>query len=259
MGKLHANIEKKLQNSFWKNGEKLDLTFKGHQGQRSWGELKDHVWLTICVSYKLFITCTVSDILTQIDRKGQNRTFRPWQMTFRANPLPPYFGTVLLSPQRRFFMQTNWQHFGFTERCLIIWLKMRKGQNPSFPTLTNDFRSYSMKTMCTRCQHSHREVPCQNRRKFISPFWRISSLKFRQWYYLIINCGGICKCILWWKWWREDHCEHQSISGSFFLTTWSLLSWARMFPYGIEMDLQHLYQCCVFFLWQRNIQPRQKL
>ena len=43
---------------------------------------------------------------------------------------------------------------------------------------------------------------------------------------------------------------------TFSLTTWSLLSLAKLLPYGIEMIVQHLCQC---FLCQCNSEPPQKL
>ena len=70
------------------------------QCQRSWGELKDHTSFTICVSYvyTLVITCIISEILTQTDRKGQNRTFRPWKMTWKAIQWnPPFYRSSILS------------------------------------------------------------------------------------------------------------------------------------------------------------------
>ena len=107
MGKPHTKIEKKLQNSFCENGKfTLIWPLKGHPRSKiiRWTERPYNIYF-MCFIQTLVITCTVSEILTQIDRKGQNMTFQPWKMTFRAIP---YFGTALRLPQRSFFMQKKW-------------------------------------------------------------------------------------------------------------------------------------------------------
>ena len=64
------------------------------------------------------------------------------------------------------------QHFGTTELCLIIWLKKAKSDLEKWP-----LKPFNENQNCTGCRHNYRDAPYQDRRKFISPFWRISSLK----------------------------------------------------------------------------------
>ena len=53
----------------------------------------------------LIISCTVSEILAEIDHKGPNWTFLTLQMTFRVIPYLSYFRAILVLQQKSYMMQ----------------------------------------------------------------------------------------------------------------------------------------------------------
>ena len=68
------------------------------QGPRSCGNLKDHIWLHICI---------ISEILAKIDHKGPNLTFVALKYCFRLNPQHSYFGPAIKSPWKSNMMQNK--------------------------------------------------------------------------------------------------------------------------------------------------------
>ena len=154
----------------------LDLTFKGHPRSKvmRWTE-RPYIIYYMCFIQTLVTTCTVSEILTQVDRKGQNRIFRPWKW-----PLEWFHSLHILAqhcyyPIEASSCKTNGQHFGTT---LSLYHNMAKNAKRAKSDLSNlekmTFRAIQWKP---GRQYKHREVSCQITRKFISPFWRKSSLK----------------------------------------------------------------------------------
>ena len=137
----------------------------------------------MCSIQTLVTICTVSEILTQIDRKDQNRTFRLWKMTFRAIPQPPYLAQHCYYPNEPSLckMPKEWA-------ALRYYWSLYDNMAENAANMAKSDLSHLVKWPLERFnedqnftgrQHNHRKVPYQNRRKFILPFWRISSLKFR--------------------------------------------------------------------------------
>ena len=72
------------------NMHHLEWPFKIIQGQRSWGQRKDHIWLPIMCFIETFgITCSCLRVLARIDHKGPNLTFltlQKWHLYWFHSP-----------------------------------------------------------------------------------------------------------------------------------------------------------------------------
>ncbi len=92
-----------------------------------------------CFIQTLVITCTVSEILAQIDDKG---------LVFKGHLY--WFHSLHISsqywhhPNEVAWCKINGQHFSTAERFLIIWLKLRKNAQSDLSGLKKDIQSDSI-------------------------------------------------------------------------------------------------------------------
>ena len=114
----------------------LYLTFKG---QRSQNKLNDYIWL-----YTLVKVCIISDILNQIDHKGQNWTFLTLTITFKLILCLSYFRIGLVSTQRIYIIQCIWVTLHYYWIILII---TRKWTKPDLSYLENDLGNNLVKSI----------------------------------------------------------------------------------------------------------------
>ena len=70
----------------------------------------ERLYMTLYMSFieTLIASCTVSEILAQIDHKGLNWTFLTLQITFRVTPHLSYISTGLGAHKISYMMQSIW-------------------------------------------------------------------------------------------------------------------------------------------------------
>ncbi len=122
----------------------------------------------MCFIQTLIITCTVSEILAQIDHKDPNWTF----LALHKGHLY-WFRSLHISsqywhhPNEIAWCKINGQHFSTAESFLIIWLKLRKMQNQTLPTLKaiQSYPSFDSSLVPSLGSFMHTE------KKLLKSFW----------------------------------------------------------------------------------------
>ena len=124
----------------------------------------------MCFIETLLITCTVSEILAQIDHKGPNWTFLALNKVhlcwFHSLHISSQYGH---HPNDVAWCKINGQHFSNAEQFMIIWLKLRKMHNQTFPTLQRwPLERFNHIHLLTVHSYTPWEASCQLHEQFLN-------------------------------------------------------------------------------------------